>query len=44
MSRLGCSSSRSGVEIKDSGLTKVVDDETPLLLAVKVSFTMHSKK
>ena len=37
-----CSSFR--VQIKDSGLTKGVDDETSLFLAVRVSFRVHSKK
>ena len=30
--------------IKDSGLTKRVDDETSLYPAVKVSFRVHLKK
>ena len=38
----GCSSSR--VQIKDSGLTKGVDDETSSVLAVKLSLRMHSRK
>ena len=37
-----CSSSR--VEIKDSGLTLGVDDETSQFLAVIISFRVHSKK
>ena len=32
------------VQIKDSGLTYGVDDETSPFLAVKVSFKVHSKK
>ena len=36
-----CSSSL--VQIKDSGLTRGVDDETVPFLAVKVSFRVHSK-
>ena len=33
-----------GKNIKDSGLTWDVHNETPLFLAVKVSFRVHSKK
>ena len=32
------------VQIKDSGLTKDVDDETSPFLAVKISFRVQSKK
>jgi len=32
------------VQIKDSGLTWGVDDETSPFLAVKVSFRVHSRK
>ena len=34
----------SQVQIKDSGHTKGVDDETSPFLAVKVSFRVHSKE
>ena len=37
-----CSSSR--VQIKDSGLTLGVDEETSPFFAVKVSFRVHSKR
>ena len=37
-----CSSSRA--QIKDSGLTLGVDDETSPFLPVKVSFRVHSKQ
>jgi len=30
--------------VKDCGLTQCVHDETPLFLAVKISFRVHSKK
>ena len=33
--------SSSRVQIKDSGLTYGIDDETSLFLAVKVSFRVH---
>ena len=33
-----------GMMIKDSGFTKCVGDETPLILAVKVPFRVQSKK
>ena len=32
------------VQIKDSGLTKDVDDETSPFLTVKISFRVQSKK
>jgi len=38
----GCSS--SWVQIKDSGLTPGVEDETSPFLAVKVTFRVHSKR
>ena len=34
----------TGIIIKDSGFTKCVNDETPLILAVKVPFRVQSKK
>ena len=36
--------SSSRVQVKDSGLTLGVDDETSPFLAVKVSFNVHSNK
>ena len=36
--------SSSRVQVKDSGLTLGVDDETSPSLAVKVPFKVHSKK
>ena len=36
--------SSSRVQVKDSGLTLGVDDETSPSLAVKVSFNVHSNK
>ena len=40
----GCSWYVSRVQIKDSGLTQRVDEETSPFLAIKVSFNVHSKK
>ena len=42
--KLGCSSSRLGVSIKDSDFTSGVHEETPLVLAVKVSYNYNNKK